>query len=245
MKYICYAVFALLFAACCNGEKCEKVNDESVESQVVLPEGEFTYNLPCKVVYVNADKPGKAILWLWLHGGVHDRPKHDMFYHPNHFDCCDADEYILQYLKDSGTKAVALFPVCYKADNPNTIKWIDCYNDVKHIIDDYAAKGLIDTDRVYVTGSSDGGRGTWDYVSQHPEVFAAAISMSNANPVSVEVPTYFFSTSGEGDCTERVKELQTAGANIVKYQYYSDQQHGGDAIACTPELLKEFFSHIK
>ena len=103
MRYLYFIAVALLLVACGNEKK----------SEVILPEGEFTYNVPCKVVYVNADKPGKAILWLWLHGGVHDRPKHDMFYHPNHFDCCDADEYILQYLKESGTKAIALFPVCY------------------------------------------------------------------------------------------------------------------------------------
>ena len=242
MKYLYLAAMALLLAACCTNKCNDKCNEKT--SEVTLPEGEFTYNLPCKVVYVNADKPGKAILWLWLHGGVHDRPKHDIFYHPNHFDCCDADEYILQYLKESGTKAVALFPVCYKANLPETIKWIDCYDDVKHIIDDYAQKGLIDTNRVYVTGSSDGGRGAWDYAQMHPDVFAAAISMSCSSPRPVEIPVYFFSTASEGDCTARVDELVKQGINI-KYKYCPDQKHGGDAIECTPELLKEFFSHTK
>ena len=238
MRYLYFIAAALLLVACGNNKCNEK------QSEVILPEGEFTYNVPCKVVYVNADKPGKAILWLWLHGGVHDRPKHDMFYHPNHFDCCDADEYILQYLKESGTKAVALFPVCYKANLPGTIKWIDCYDDVKHIIDDYANKGLIDTNRIYVTGSSDGGRGTWDYAQMHPDVFAAAISMSCSSPRPVSIPVYFFSTASEGDCTARVDELVEQGINI-KYKYCPDQKHGGDAIECTPELLKEFFSHTK
>mgnify|MGYP003310779406 CR=1 FL=1 len=239
MKYIYFAVLALLFASC----NCGK-SGETVAPEVVLPEGEFTYNLPCKVVNINTDKPGKAILLLWLHGGVHDRPKHDMFYHPNHFDCCDADEYILQYLKDSGTKAIALFPVCYKSNLPNTIKWKECYDDVKSIIDDYANKGLIDTNRIYVTGSSDGGRGTWDYAEMHPEVFAAGISMSCAQPRIVNIPMYFFSTGDEGDCTEAVAKLVEQGADI-KYKYCADQVHGGDAIECTPELLKEFFSHTK
>ena len=238
MRYLYFVAVALLLVACGNNKCNEKT------SEVVLPEGEFTYNVPCKVVYVNADKPGKAILWLWLHGGVHDRPKHDMFYHPNHFDCCDADEYILQYLKDSGTKAIALFPVCYKANLTETIRWTDCYDDVKHIIDDYANKGLIDTTRIYVTGSSDGGRGAWDYAEMHPDVFAAAISMSCSSPRSVSIPVYFFSTADEGDCTTRVDELVKQGVNI-KYKYCADQKHGGDAIECTPELLKEFFSHTK
>ena len=202
MKYLYLAAMALLLAACVNNNSNVKNNE------VILPEGEFTYNLPCKVVYVNAD------------------------------------EYILQYLKESGTKAVALFPVCYKANLPETIKWIDCYDDVKHIIDDYADKGLIDTTRVYVTGSSDGGRGAWDYAQMHPDVFAAAISMSCSSPRPVNIPVYFFSTASEGDCTTQVAELVKQGVNI-KYKYCPDQKHGGDAIECTPELLKEFFSHTK
>jgi dienelactone hydrolase len=147
-------------------------------------------------------------------------------------------------LKESGTKAVALFPVCYKANLTETIRWTDCYNDVKHIIDDYANKGLIDTTRIYVTGSSDGGRGAWDYAEMHPDVFAAAISMSCSSPRPVSIPVYFFSTASEGDCTARVDELVEQGINI-KYKYCPDQKHGGDAIECTPELLKEFFSHTK
>ena len=202
MKYLYLAAMALLLAACVNNNSNVKNNE------VILPEGEFTYNLPCKVVYVNAD------------------------------------EYILQYLKESGTKAVALFPVCYKANLPETIKWIDCYDDVKHIIDDYADKGLIDTTRVYVTGSSDGGRGARDYAQMHPDAFAAAISMSCSSPRPVNIPVYFFSTASEVDCTTQVAELVKQGVNI-KYKYCPGQKHGGDAIECTPELLKEFFSHTK
>jgi hypothetical protein len=41
-----------------------------------------------------------------------------------------------------------------------------------------------------------------------------------------------------------VDELVKQGINI-KYKYCPDQKHGGDAIECTPELLKEFFSHTK
>lgn len=241
MKYIYSAVFSLLLASCCNINN----RDERVANQTdaVFPEGEFTYNLPCRVVYINSDKPGKAIVWLWLHGGVSDYPKHD-FYSFNHLDCCDADEYIMQYLKESGTKAIALFPVCHKANIPHAIKWKDCYDDVKRIIDDYANKDLIDLNRVYITGSSDGGRGVWDYAEQHPEMFAAAISMSCASPRRVNIPMYFFSTSSEGDCTKQIDSLAQEGVN-VKYKYCPDQKHGGDAIECTPELLKEFFSHTK
>lgn len=238
--YIALCVFLL---TACSNDKNEACIEDSGNQEVVLPEGEFTYNLPCRVIHVNTDKPGKAILWLWLHGGVRDYKKHD-FFEFNHLDCCDADELILQYLKDNGIKAIALFPVCHKANNPNAVTWLDCYNDVKHIIDDYANKGLIDTKRIYVTGSSDGGRGTWDYAEHHPETFAAAIAMSCSEPRKVDIPIYFFGTKDERDCTEEIATLVEQGVN-VKYKYCPEYKHGGDAAECTPELLQEFFSYTK
>lgn len=240
MKFLFLVISMLLMVACCNNhqESCDNKNTE-----VVLPEGEFTYNLPCRVVHINADKPGKAIVWLWLHGGVRDYKKHD-FFEFNHLDCCDADEIILKYLKDNGIKAIALFPVCHKANNPEPVTWIDCYDDVKHIINDYVNKGLVDTKRIYVTGSSDGGRGTWDYAEHHPEMFAAAIAMSCSEPRKVDIPIYFFGTSDETDRSEEIARLIEQGVN-VKYKYCPEYKHGGDAAECTPELLQEFFSYTK
>lgn len=232
MKNIC---FALLMALMLCGNSCK--------TATALPEGEFTYNVPCRVVNINTDKPGKAIVLLWLHGGVHDYKKHD-FFSFNHLDCVDADERILQYLRDSGTKAIALFPVCHKSHLTHPVAWRDCYDDVKHIIDDYINKGLVDTKRIYVTGSSDGGVGTWDYAEKHPEMFAAAISMSCSSPRKVDIPIYFFNTRSERDCTEKVNELVKQGVN-VKYKYCPQYKHGGDAAECTSELLKEFFSITK
>ena len=240
MKFLFLAISMLLMAACGNNhqESCD-----NKKTEVVLPEGEFTYNLPCRVVHINADKPGKAIVWLWLHGGVRDYKKHD-FFEFNHLDCCDADEIILKYLKDNGIKAIALFPVCHKANNPEPVTWIDCYDDVKHIINDYVNKGLVDTKRIYVTGSSDGGRGTWDYAEHHPEMFAAAIAMSCSEPRKVDIPIYFFGTSDETDRSEEIARLIEQGVN-VKYKYCPEYKHGGDAAECTPELLQEFFSYTK
>ena len=240
MKFLFLAISMLLMAACGNNhqESCD-----NKKTEVVLPEGEFTYNLPCRVVHINPDKPGKATVWLWLHGGVRDYKKHD-FFEFNHLDCCDADEIILKYLKDNGIKAIALFPVCHKANNPEPVTWIDCYDDVKHIINDYVNKGLVDTKRIYVTGSSDGGRGTWDYAEHHPEMFAAAIAMSCSEPRKVDIPIYFFGTSDETDRSEEIARLIEQGVN-VKYKYCPEYKHGGDAAECTPELLQEFFSYTK
>jgi predicted peptidase len=39
----------------------------------------------------------------------------------------------------------------------------------------------VDPRRIYVTGYSMGGSGTWDFVTRHPEVFAAAIPVTGVN----------------------------------------------------------------
>lgn len=211
---------------------------------VAMPEGEFTYNLPCKIINIHPEKEGPALLFLWLHGGVKVRSAHDLF-RENHLDYCDADDMIVDYLRRNNMKAIALFPICYKAVNPECITWKECYDDVKHIIDDYVGKGLVDPRRIYLAGSSDGGRGTWDYASAHPDVFAAAISMSCSSPVHVDIPVFFYNTSDETDCRSRVDSLVAKGSKIVAYRYCPEYKHGGDAAECTDSVLKKFFNYTK
>lgn len=43
------------------------------------------------------------------------------------------------------------------------------------LIEELVAGGRVDPDRIYVTGLSMGGYGTWDLVSRRPELFAAAV----------------------------------------------------------------------
>ena len=207
-----------------------------------MPADTLTYNLPCQVISIHPEKPGKALLFLWLHGGVRDRKIHSYFKHRNHWDNCAADDSIINYLRRHDIKAIALLPMCHKADSTQCVYWDACYDDVKHMIDNLVNKGLVDAQRIYVAGSSDGGRGTWDFVAQHPEVFAAAISMSCSEPQMTSVPTYFFNTADEDDCTLLVDKLRRNGANILDYRYCPHYRHGGDAALCTDELLSKYFS---
>jgi len=53
-----------------------------------------------------------------------------------------------------------------------------------NILDTLAKEFAIDTDRMYVTGLSLGGYGTWELIKQYPDRFAAAVPMSaGLNPV--------------------------------------------------------------
>ena len=48
------------------------------------------------------------------------------------------------------------------------------------------ANPRIDTDRLYVTGLSMGGYGTWNLIVDYPELFAAAFTIDNAAPLVME-----------------------------------------------------------
>ncbi len=219
--------------------------DNEISTPATMTEGTFTFNLPCQVMHLNSEQPGKALMVVWLHGGVHDRKIHSFFTHPNHYDNCAADDSIVNYLMIHGIKSVVLFPMCHRADKQECVAWRDVYDDVNVMIEDYVSKGLIDEKRIYLAGSSDGGRGTWDFVAEHPERFAAAIAMSCSEARMSHIPVYFYNTRDEEDCSALVGQLREQGGNIPEYEYHAEYKHGGDAACCTTSMLDRFFSVTK
>ncbi|MBT8399667.1 MAG: dienelactone hydrolase family protein, partial [Rhodothermia bacterium] len=93
------------------------------------------------------------------------------------------------------------------------------------ILDSLAREFNIDPERVYVTGLSMGGHGTWDLISRLPDRFAAAIPMSgNADPTQasrlLHVPIWTF--HGESDTVVRpfgargiVQNMEDAGRDVI------------------------------
>lgn len=99
------------------------------------------------------------------------------------------------------------------------------------LVDQIAADFHIDPDRVYVTGLSMGGMGTWSAVTSQPGRFAAAVPMSgNGSTASVasvaSLPFWFFHaandpTVGVAGSDNLVGALRDAGANTVYTRYDS------------------------
>jgi poly(3-hydroxybutyrate) depolymerase len=104
------------------------------------------------------------------------------------------------------------------------------------IVDQIAASYHIDPDRIYVTGVSMGGMGTWSAVAAHPDRFAAAVPMSgngDTQPAAAVagVPFWFFHaendpTVGVAGSDALVAALRNAGANTIYTRYHG----GGHAI---------------
>ena len=200
-------------------------------------------NLPCKTIYVHPEKSGKALLVLWLHGGMRDQKLHNLREF-NHLDCCAADDSIVQYLSNTDKKAVCLMPVCQMPDVNRPMAWSECAEEVIYLVNQYVKSGLVDKKRVYVTGSSDGGNATWIFSQKYSELFAAGLALSCETALDVNIPVFWHSTKAEGDCSELAKSLQQKGCP-VEYSYLPEAKHGGDEIVCTKSFLDKFFSITK
>lgn len=92
----------------------------------------------------------------------------------------------------------------------------------------------IDLKRVYVTGISMGGYGTWDLISRRPDVFAAALPICGGGDVAqaakiAKVPVWTFHGSADGAVPvsrsrDMVAALWANGSN-AHYREYPDAGH--------------------
>lgn len=102
-------------------------------------------------------------------------------------------------------------------------------------LNDVLGRQPVDPARVYLTGVSMGGSGSWSWASRHPEKFAALLTVcglsevSRAEPIS-KVPVWTF--HGANDDTvpvqrtrDLVKALEGFGGK-VKYTEYPEGGHG-------------------
>jgi len=101
----------------------------------------------------------------------------------------------------------------------------------------------IDTTRLYLTGFSRGGRGTWNFIKNYPHKFAAAAPLSgfSEGPQTVEeaekikhIPIWIFNGDGDngvGGSRLSYQMLKQAGAPDVRYHEYEQQGHVIDDFA--------------
>ena len=103
------------------------------------------------------------------------------------------------------------------------------------MLDVQLADSAIDRDRIYVTGISMGGYGTWDLICRRPEVFAAALPICGGGDTAMaakiaKVPVWTFHGSADGAVPvsrsrDMVSALWANGSN-AHYREYPDAGHG-------------------
>lgn len=126
---------------------------------------------------------------------------------------------------------------------------------VRELIDVMIESAGIDTQRVYITGLSMGGFGTWDAISRFPGLFAAAIPIcGGGDPAQaknyLDIPIWAF--HGEIDQAvkvERSREMVEALRQLngkIEYTEYPNVPH--DSWTKTyenPEVLAWLFAQVK
>ncbi|WP_346352985.1 prolyl oligopeptidase family serine peptidase [Azotosporobacter soli] len=73
---------------------------------------------------------------------------------------------------------VVLAPQCPENDD-----WLNKLEILAALLDEVLPAYRIDPDRVYLTGTSLGGRGTWALATQRPDYFAAIVPLAAAKPL--------------------------------------------------------------
>ncbi|MBP8305263.1 MAG: prolyl oligopeptidase family serine peptidase [Phycisphaerae bacterium] len=154
-----------------------------------------------------------------------------------------------QVLKDKKDfRFVVVSPQC-----PSDTWWRSF--DLNALLDDVLVRYRVDPDRVYLTGLSMGGYGSWDLAGTSPQRFAAAAPMcGGGNPASARrmrgLPFWVF--HGDADPVVPVKQsddmveaLKQAGAE-VKYTRYPGVGHDCWTQSYNnPELYTWFLSHTR
>lgn len=127
---------------------------------------------------------------------------------------------------------------------------------VMGILDALQKEFKIDAKRIYVTGQSMGGAGTWTIIAEHPDVFAAAIPICGwgeppTAPTIKDIPIW--AIHGNADklmpvqgSRDIVRALQRIGGKPI-YWEYKGGTHAGTAerAYCEPQLLDWMFDQVK
>ena len=114
----------------------------------------------------------------------------------------------------------------------------------------------IDGRRIYITGQSMGGFGTWSMITAHPETFAAAVPICGGGTPrdaarARNAPVWALHGSGDGvvpvaQSRDMITALQKSGAKPI-YWEYKDATHAETAerAYCEPELIEWLFAQSR
>jgi predicted peptidase len=127
---------------------------------------------------------------------------------------------------------------------------------LKTLLDDVQAQYSVDPDRVYLTGLSMGGFGTWDLATKYPDRFAAiapicggADNVRRVTRALKDMPIWVF--HGEKDTTVPIEQsarlveaLKQAGSTTVDFTRYPEAGHDSWTVTYNnPKLYEWFLSH--
>jgi predicted peptidase len=141
---------------------------------------------------------------------------------------------------------------------PSNDWWPKLTDDLIVLVDDVAKKYNVGRKRLYVTGLSMGGFGTWSLIQKYPDKFAAAAPICGGGDSTAltlgqlkNMPIWVFHGAKDdvvppGKSEEMVKALKAAGSQNVKFTLYPDAGHDSwTETYNNPQLYEWFLNHEK
>jgi predicted peptidase len=124
------------------------------------------------------------------------------------------------------------------------------------LLDEIIAKLSVDTNRIYLTGLSMGGFGTWKFAAAYPERFAAIAPVCGGGTIEdtwrlKEMPVWAFHGAKDDvvlpeESERMVASLKRMGNTQTKFTLYPDANHNAwDATYANSELYEWFLQHTK
>ena len=135
---------------------------------------------------------------------------------------------------------------------PQMYVWADIGEPIFETIQSLESTFAIDTKRIYVTGVSGGGYGSWYFICAHPEMFAAAIPVCGSGDTSlakniIDIPVWAF--QGEQDdlvparlSREMIAVNRKAGGHPRYTEFPGEGHNIWDQVSETPGLLDWLFA---
>jgi predicted peptidase len=153
---------------------------------------------------------------------------------------------LISYLTRKKEKAIIVAPQC-----PENLRWFETpWGEIEHpttarpsvtmakvvaLLERMLADYPVDRSRVYITGLSMGGYGTWDLAGRRPELFAAALPVCGGGDVAqaprlAKVPLWTVHGDKDGavpveNSRRMVKAVNAAGGKVI-YEELPGQGHG-------------------
>jgi len=211
---------------------CGQMEKEQTSSNLVQPGGQqeqafaktITKDLSCKYLLFLPEEYGKGEkqwpLMMFLHGAIKrggDLNKAMRQGPPK----------IVAGRKDF--PFIVVSPQCPPGD-----RWTKKTEVLIHLLDDIVARYDVDTERIYLTGLSMGGYGTWSLASEYPERFAAIVPICGGGRrfmamMLKDVPVWAFHGAKDNvvpvkESEEMVNAVNARGGN-ARLTVYPDARH--------------------
>ncbi|OHB49277.1 MAG: hypothetical protein A2Y10_03300 [Planctomycetes bacterium GWF2_41_51] len=126
---------------------------------------------------------------------------------------------------------------------------------VLELVDNMMTQYPIDKQRIYVTGVSMGGFGTWDLIQRRPKFFAAAVPLCgggdmNCAPDLKDVPIWAFHNKGDDSVKSKrsrdmVEAIKRAGGHPIYTEYNVNNHNCWDAAYDDRDMYKWMFSQFR